>query len=364
MILDFLLWGEPIANPEQVASHGMPQGMLPPDLRIRLLVLAQESRFKSEGAVTEQTPCILAARRIMLVRSSNLSFVRTSHDSHARLSCGIALLLFVPAGARAQQFADPEFDSKVDRPAFTDRHPVVYVDAAHNNFHTADGRYKPFAELLNNDGFSVASNNKKFTTEALKGCDPRGFERSGIAGDETAGSSKPRVRADRVRCRPRLDSGRGIAPLDRRPSSLWNVERDSGHQAGCGNGQEHDARPDQRGTRIPGTVEFLRLNKLLGDHPILTGRDGSERIDRVVTFTGQSLKGPEGSVMLLKLAPSAFDQSRPNIPGRNAPARGRAQGLAFTLGRGKVVVLGEAAMLSAGQWQSARPDGDERAGDG
>ena len=98
---------------------------------------------------------------------------------------------------------------------------------------------------------------------------------------------------------------------------------------------------------FPAQLNFSRLNGLLGDHPILMGRDGSERIDRVVTFTGQSLKGPEGSVALLKLAPSAFDQSRPNIPGRNAPAGGRSQGLAMTLGQGKVVVLGEAAALSA-----------------
>ena len=94
-------------------------------------------------------------------------------------------------------------------------------------------------------------------------------------------------------------------------------------------------------------MNFSRLNGLLGDHPILMGRDGSERIDRVVTFTGQSVKGPDGSVALLKLSRSAVDQSRPAIPGRNGPAAGRAQGLAITLGRGRIVVLGEAAMLSA-----------------
>ena len=98
---------------------------------------------------------------------------------------------------------------------------------------------------------------------------------------------------------------------------------------------------------LPAQLNFSRVNELLGDHPILTGRDGSERIDRVLTFAGQSLKGPAGSVALLKFAPSAVDLPRPAVPGRNGSAAGRAQGLAFTLGRGKVVVLGEAAMLSA-----------------
>lgn len=46
---------------------------------------------------------------------------------------------------------------------------VVYVDAAHNNFHTATGRYKPFADLLRNDGFVVDSFNSTFTAESLTG---------------------------------------------------------------------------------------------------------------------------------------------------------------------------------------------------
>ncbi len=105
--------------------------------------------------------------------------------------------------------------------------------------------------------------------------------------------------------------------------------------------------PANSETGLPGQLNFSRVNKLIGDHPILTGRDGSERIDRVLTFTGQSLKGPDGASALLKLSSSAVDQPRPAVPGRNGTAAGRAQGLALTLGRGKVVVLGEAAMLSA-----------------
>ncbi len=43
-----------------------------------------------------------------------------------------------------------------------------------------------------------------------------------------------------------------------------------------------------------------------GDHAILNGREPSERVNRVLTFGGQSLKGPLGSVML-KLAETATD---------------------------------------------------------
>ena len=105
--------------------------------------------------------------------------------------------------------------------------------------------------------------------------------------------------------------------------------------------------PANAETGLPAQLNFTRVNKLLGDHPILSGRDGSERIDRVLTFAGQSLKGPKNAVALLKFSQTAVDQPGPAAPGRTGPASGRAQGIAFTLGKGNVVVLGEAGMLSA-----------------
>jgi hypothetical protein len=93
----------------------------------------------------------------------------------------------------------------------------------------------------------------------------------------------------------------------------------------------------------PGSLIFSRTNKLLADHAITRGRNESERIGRVHTFTGQSLKGPAGSATILKLADTAVDR----VDGNEISAAGRVQGLAFELGKGRVVVLGEAAMLSA-----------------
>ena len=90
---------------------------------------------------------------------------------------------------------------------------------------------------------------------------------------------------------------------------------------------------------------FTRQNHLLGDHPITRGRDDSERVNRVQTFTGTSLKGPEGSVPILKLADTAVDHSFDDD--KPVSAAGRAQGMAFSFGKGRVVVIGEAAELSA-----------------
>jgi hypothetical protein len=92
------------------------------------------------------------------------------------------------------------------------------------------------------------------------------------------------------------------------------------------------------------SLVFTRENNLLGVHPITTGRDDSERIKRVQTFTGQSLKGPAGSVAILRLGDTASDEG---ADGKRVPAAGRAQGVAFVFGEGRVVVMGEAAELSA-----------------
>jgi hypothetical protein len=93
------------------------------------------------------------------------------------------------------------------------------------------------------------------------------------------------------------------------------------------------------------SLVFSRGNHLLGDHPITRGRDDSERVNKIQTFTGTSVKGPEGSSPILKLADTATDMAMDDGPAKSAA--GRAQGVAFTLGKGRVVVMGEAAELSA-----------------
>jgi hypothetical protein len=44
---------------------------------------------------------------------------------------------------------------------------MVLVDAAHLNFHTADGGYTAFANLLRRDGYRVGSNAETFSAQAL-----------------------------------------------------------------------------------------------------------------------------------------------------------------------------------------------------
>src|SRR5256885_862584 len=75
--------------------------------------------------------------------------------------------------------------------------------------------------------------------------------------------------------------------------------------------------------RNPSVLIFSRDNKLLATHPISEGRNQNERLNKVESFTGQSLKGPDDSVAILKLSDTAKD-----TPNRDAnesvSAAGRA----------------------------------------
>jgi hypothetical protein len=120
-------------------------------------------------------------------------------------------------------------------------------------------------------------------------------------------------------------------------------------------------------------LDFSRQNGLLGKHSIIAGRNATERVTMVRAFTGQSLTVPNGATILMKLSTTARDAATPadmdaedtairntdsakQVYGsRSTSAAGRAQGLAMQFGKGRLVVLGEAALLSAQVIRNAGP---------
>ncbi len=269
-----------------------------------------------------------------------------------RMMLVIVLVVGVRPSSFAQQVIDPDFDTKVERPAYTDRHPAVLFDEAHNNYHTAGGRFMPFVALISNDGYTVTPGKKPFSRDALKGYDvliivnAQGAPVAAAAkSPEAANPAFEAAECDAVR--EWVEAG-GAVLLMAKPYP-WGAATERlasrlGVEMGCSTTIDRaNSEPESMAPLV-----FSRDNGLLGDHPITLGRDESERVDRVFVYNGQSLQGPKGSVMLLRLSDSAFD--RPvagSSKGRVGPVAGRAQGLAFLLGKGRVVVLGEAAMLTA-----------------
>jgi hypothetical protein len=261
-------------------------------------------------------------------------------------------LLCLSVAVTAQQLADPEFNTSVPTPAYTKSEPRVLFDEAHHNFHTTDGRYKPFADLLANDGYRIVRNRQPFTKSTLSSfkvlviANALGAEEMDDNGADASAFTEEECQAvqDWVKGGGSLLLIADHAPFGGAAQSLagrFGVEMSKGFT--------FDQANSEGG---PSLLIFSRYNKLLGSHPITDGREQNERLNRVQSFTGQSLKGPADSVAILKLADTAKDSPNRD-PSEAVSAAGRAQAIAFKFGKGRVVVQGEAAMLSA---QIAGPD--------
>ncbi len=257
------------------------------------------------------------------------------------------LLLAFAAVALGQQLADPEFNTSVENSAYSRNGPRVSFDEAHHNFHTADGRYKPFVDLLMNDGYQVIRNRKPFSKASLDSfkvlviANALGAEEMDDEGADQSAFTEDEIKAvyDWVKGGGALLLIADHAPFGSAASALatkFGVDMSKGYTFDAANSLEGRAS----------FLLFSRENKLLGPHPIFEGRNEKERVNRVLSFTGQSLKGPADSVPILKLADSAQDSANDEQK-TVLSAAGRAQALAFKVGKGRVVVHGEAAMLSA-----------------
>ena len=267
----------------------------------------------------------------------------------------IAACLFLAQAVttRGQQMADPDFDTKVARPAYTKKQPKVLFDEAHRNFHTTDGRYKPFATLITNDGYQVTPNKEKFQKSTLNGYDILVIANAsgpdanlGAAAKESAFTDEE---CDVVRDWVRA-GGSLLLIADHSP--YGSAAENLGKRFGVDMSKGYTADPENydKESNNQGLIIYTRESGRLANHPITRGRNASERINRIIAFTGQSLKGPADSIAFMKLAASAIDQFPKPGGEREKPdvsAAGRAQGIAMRVGRGRVVMLGEAAMLSA-----------------
>jgi hypothetical protein len=245
------------------------------------------------------------------------------------------------AQAVLRQKADPDFDTRVAKPAYPAKGPKVLFDEAHNNIHTTTGLYKPFADLIRNDGYDVTPNREPFTPRSLSGYSVLII--SNAMGPQGHRSEPAFTEPECSAVEEWVKGGGSLLFISDHAPMGAAAERLS-LKFGVEMSKVYTDDPNSK-SRGLGDITFSRENHLLGEHPILRGRNRDERVSKVVTFTGQSLKGPRASVCLLTLPNSAIDVDP--VTKASVPAGGRSQGVAMRYGRGRVVVLGEAGMLSA-----------------
>jgi hypothetical protein len=254
------------------------------------------------------------------------------------------------ASAIAQQVADTSFKPPIPSPAYpSGRGPVVLLDEAHFNFHTADGRYRPFANLLRRDGYVVKASRLQFSKATL-------------------GAGQILVIANALAERNQNDWSLPTpsAFLDEEVEAVRDWVRGGGsllliadHMPFPGAAEKLALALGVRFSngyaideKTKGPMIFKLSDGSLKDHQITQGRADDEKVESVATFTGSAFQVEGDAQPLLILGPSVVSFMT-SVGGRitdktpRTSVKGWYQGAVMRFGKGRVAVFGEAAMFSA-----------------
>jgi len=268
-----------------------------------------------------------------------------------RTMLAAGLLLMLCGFAHAQQMGDPNFDPKIDDPAYpAGKGPRVLIDGAHNNFHTSEGRFRPFAELLCKDGYRVIPFAGEFTANSLQSGDilviANALHKSNVrswALPTPSAFTEKEISA----VEDWVSSGGALLLIaDHMP--FPGAARDLAAAFGFKFNNGYAFAPSQ-GKRC---TRFSRQDGSLKEHPITRGLTPDEKIDFVGSFTGQAFQGPPQAEPLLVFGRSSYSLM-PQRAGEftaetpKISVEGRLQGAVREYGKGRIAVFGEAAAFTA-----------------
>lgn len=260
--------------------------------------------------------------------------------------------MFTAEATRAQQQGDPNFKPTIEDPAFSEGEgPVVLIDENHQNFHTAEGRYRPFARLLRRDGYEVKALEAPITMDVLKAADILVISNA-LAKSNVDNWKLPTPSAFTDQEIQTLQTwvqkgGSLLLIADHMPFPGAVEELALSFGIIMGNGFAFTADSS-------GLMQFRKRDGSLQQHSITEGRNASETVDSVTTFTGQAFRVQsdvaadplmvldKNTILLLPTEAWEFSKQTPRIR-----AAGMLQGAALHVGDGRVAVFGEAAMFTA-----------------
>lgn len=268
----------------------------------------------------------------------------------------VIFILIFHGSLCAQQVADEFYNPTIDHPAYSSGSgSVVCIDEGHHNFHTLNGRYTSFARLLKRDGYQVKAFQGLFEKELLNQCDIL-----------VISNALNEVNTEQwVLPNPSAFTPSEIQIVKQWVEAGGSLFLIADHMPFAGAAEELS---DAFGFKF--TNGFVMLND--GNIPsifsvkegtllstsITNGMQLSHRVSEVATFTGQAFQIPLEATAILQFADDhtnflpdtawRFDNNT-----KKQSVKGWAQLAYLKLGKGRVVVSGEAAMFSA---QLAGPD--------
>ncbi len=262
----------------------------------------------------------------------------------------IYLLTVLPWTFLAQQVSDKDYLPSIVDPAYdTGTGPQILIDAGHHNFHTADGRYQPFAQLLRRDGYQIDSFRGQFKTNALEVCKILVISNA-LHERKVNDWTLPNYSAftdDEIRIVDQWVQRGGSLFLiaDHMPMGGAAKSLASAFGFDFTDGFAMD-------TSTSGPSQFSAEMGAITENVITEGRYSDEAVTSVLSFTGQAFRCPPDAHSILNLD-ERFVNFLPdtawvfNEATRRMPADGWSQGAFKRHGEGRVVVFGEAAMFTA-----------------
>ena len=250
-----------------------------------------------------------------------------------------------------QQVPDLGYNPTIESPAYQEREgPIVGIDEAHNNFHTATGRYAPFANLLMRDGYRVVRAKK-------------GLSRATLEHLDILVIANPIHRSNHRNWKlptPSAFTDKEIAYIHqwiRSGGSLFLIADHMPFPGGAGKLAEAFGFTFSNGfaylpRKGPNRGDTFEDRSGLKESPVTIGRSQSERVTKMVTFTGSAFRAPEDATPVL-VFPKNSVSKEPNTAWqlnkrtKEVDISGWYQGALLKVGDGRMAVFGEAASFTA-----------------
>lgn len=263
----------------------------------------------------------------------------------------LQLFLFWAMALNAQQVADTLFSPTVDHPAYSKgQGSIIFIDEAHHNFHTLSGRFKPFANLLEKDGYILKPLTQVFTADILaqakilviaNAIHPDNLERWSLPTPSAFSENEISALNAWVKAGGSLFLIADHMPF---PGAAEPLAASFGIKFYNGFARKKRNRGN----------DIFKVGTGLMECSLTKGRNEAERITSLQSFTGQAFQIPDGATPVI-LFSADYELSLPQTAWQftketqTISAENFVQGAYMSYGQGRVVVFGEAAMFTAQQ---------------
>lgn len=264
------------------------------------------------------------------------------------LSGFLLVFLFSISLTHAQQVADMEYNFIIKETMYeAGKGSVLVLDEAHFNYHTLSGRYAPFGQLLSSDGYVMQPGTERFSDEYLST-----MKILVIANAMPDSSAEWKLPAKSAFDQKEIEAvkkwveagGSLLLIADHMPfaGQATQLSQAFGFNFIDGFAMRKDKKPE---------VFSSQRNNL--KHSVITkGRNKHEAVDSLMIFTGQGFIAPKEATVITQMNDDyeillppiawAFGQNTPRMSGQHL-----VNGAYMNYGKGRLVVMGEAAMFSA-----------------